>query len=168
MPAAAAARGRPEGVGRPPSTTSPFREAAPNTSGRISSRPEPVSPAMPRTSPTTGREVDVVDHEAAELTRLQDDLVPARASPGGRGPHRFTTDHQRYEPIMLELNRVVGADATAVAEHRDAVGDREHLVEPNGHHAVEVEAVEGEAVAMAQRPYLLEVRELGRLVTGAK
>jgi hypothetical protein len=64
---------------------------------------------MPRTSPTTGREVDVVDHEAAELTRLQDDLVPARASPGGRGPHRFTTDHQRYEPIMLELNRVVGA-----------------------------------------------------------
>ena len=51
---------------RPSTRTLPPRETTPKSSGRISSRPDPVSPAMPMTSPRRPSQVDVVDHDPAE------------------------------------------------------------------------------------------------------
>ena len=76
-------------------------------------------------------EVDGAEALATEPGDVEEHLpaVSVRVALG-EGERERPPDHERHDGLLRHARRVVGALADAVAEHRDAVGDTEHLGEP--------------------------------------
>ena len=133
MPCRIASRGDSDAQAlRPPRRTVPdVGRSAPKMARATSVRPAPISPAKPRISPRRS-------------SKLTSSNTPSRDRPwtssnssavGTRGARRElvvqrAADHRGDDLVDAGGGEVAGADVAAVAQHRDAVDDARHLVEP--------------------------------------
>ena len=131
MPAAIAAVGDPVGSALPPISTDPASQRSiPKIARATSVRPAPTSPASATISPlrTVERHVgeDALAREPVDLEhdrpRLGRDLREQRV--------HVAADHRPDHRLRRQLLDRLRQDVAAVAHHRDALADREDLLEP--------------------------------------
>ena len=126
---------------RPSSRTRPLMlrpQARPNRLIANSVRPAPIRPAMPTTSPRRTLKVDILDHLPLGMERMvhrpvlhhqhriADLRVALRKAVG-----KVAVDHAADDPVLFHrlAPAIDAVDGTAVAQHRDAVGDAGDLVQ---------------------------------------
>ena len=110
--------------------------------------PRAREPREPDDLAGTRLEVEVGEDRPANAACAQDRL----AARGGRAAHRArdrAAEHQVDQLLLVQLGGLVRADLGTVAQHADAVGDREDLVEP-------VRDIEDADTALAHAPHGLE------------
>jgi hypothetical protein len=114
--------------------------------------------------PATAVEIDVVDLQPAETADLERDLPAAVVGADMRRAQLLAPDHERHEPVLVDVADVPRADAAAVAQDRDTVPNREDLVEAVGH-VDDAEALRSYAAqGLEQHLDLLARQRRGRLV----
>ena len=114
--------------------------------------PLPSTPAIPTISPATQVEVDAFDLNGAvgrgvadrQLTHRQNDAAWGLRRPLHRQAHG-AADHHADKFVLVCRRSCDRGDAAAVAQHSDAVGDRQHLVHLMGHN-------NDRSAGVAQRP----------------
>jgi hypothetical protein len=134
-----ATSGRDGGSGLPATLTSPpARGSEPKAAPSTVSRPEPASPAIPTISPRSAAS-DMPRGARVEIGDLEHRLVLAGRRTRAFAPglrllgEQLLAGEQRDDRGMVEVRDRARADHLAVAEHRDLLGDAEHLAEVVGH-----------------------------------
>ncbi len=107
----------------------PIARSTPASARRNCTWPLPSAPAIPRISPFRDLEVDRAEALAAQARHREHDLGVLAAAAGRSGKATLSgrpiiSATSASSEIGRRLERPL---ADAVAEHRDAVGDREHL-----------------------------------------
>ena len=118
------------------STVPPLAARRPKSVSSSSLRPAPTSPASPTISPApTSRSTSAKRPERRESARgnAQDghrSIVDALPSSARVSSSSFAADHHVDQRSPGQLRRRGLADAPAVPQHGDAIGELEDLVEP--------------------------------------
>ena len=103
----------------------------PKSASASSVRPAPSRPMRPTISPAC-RVKETSSNSPARLAPPHLEHRPAAC--GRRGaPHRVLdalAGHQLGEAVIVDLGGREGADLAAVAQHRDPLGDLDHLIQP--------------------------------------
>ena len=100
-------------------------------------------------------EIDTVNVATAEVVHIDQDVVTGRAR-AAAPLNDLVSDHELDQPVVIEFVDSFGRHTAAVAEHRDDVGDLEHLVEV-------MRDVEDGDTAFLQASYRFEqVHDVGR------
>ena len=136
IPALIAARGSPVRRGTPPTRIAPAVSGRSPVTASASSRcPLPATPATPRIWPAdtlseTSWTASTPRSPWADRPSSSSSTSPiSRASSRRSIGVELAAHHQRGERLQRRPRRLDGGDGTAVAQHRDAVGDRHHLVQ---------------------------------------
>ena len=167
-----ATSGRDDGSGLPATLTSPAsRGSEPKAAPSTVSRPEPASPAMPTISPRSAASEMPAAAPAwrSEISNTVSCLrAAARAAFWRRVSLSSASSSSPASSVddrgMVEVGDRARADHLAVAEHRDLLGDAEHLAEVVGHvqHADARGRDRGDAIE--QVVHLVDGQRRGRLV----
>jgi hypothetical protein len=118
--------------------------SAPKIARATSVRPAPDQPGQAQDLAFPDRDRDVVQDDgvrvagvaaAAEAPDLQRHLAPgAGPAPGEEAVH-LAADHHADDGVDGDVGDLGRADEAAVAQHREPVAERHHLVEPVGDEA---------------------------------
>ena len=118
-------------IGWPSSRISPASgRVMPNSDKASSVRPAPSSPVRPSTSPRCRVKSTSAYSPARVRPRTSSNGGGAGQVAGGDGVLDGQPGHQLADAPRVDLGHRPGADLAAVAHHRDALGDLDHLVEP--------------------------------------
>ena len=96
-------------------------------------RPDPTRPARPRISPrATESDTSCTPVARFETPRSSSATSPRGTSRFGKTADELAADHQPDQLRAVDVAGRPGPDRLAVAQDRDAIGDREHFLQPVG------------------------------------
>ncbi len=102
----------------------------PKSASASSVRPAPSSPMSPTISPAPSVSETSANSPARVACRDLERGRPAGERPRGQLVLDAFAGHQLGEPVVVEIGGAEGADLAAVAQHRDPLGDLDHLLQP--------------------------------------
>ena len=102
----------------------------PNSASATSVRPEPIRPAKPRTSPRLRSKRHVFEDACRCRDPCTDRIDVALFGRRALLEEHLAAHHVRDRPLRRHVGARPGRNQPAVAEHRDPVGDLEHLLHP--------------------------------------